>query len=126
MLQNRRHHPLPPSGVAPARELVSASCLVVADRQRRFELRAVPKHGAHDDGEPPGERDPRLSQGGPLGNGQRSVLQLQRSLVARQHDVRSLLIGRYLFFQYGNAVVFFGRFIAVLRMFAARCTAANR
>jgi membrane protein DedA with SNARE-associated domain len=30
-----------------------------------------------------------------------------------------LMIGRYLFFQYGDAVVFFGRFIAVLRMFAA-------
>src|SRR6266850_1102536 len=67
MLQNRRHHPLLPSGVAPTRELVSASCLVGADRLRRFELRAVPKHGVHDDSEPPGERDPRLSQGGPLG-----------------------------------------------------------
>ncbi len=28
MLQYRRHHLLPPSGVAPARELVAASCLV--------------------------------------------------------------------------------------------------
>ena len=37
-----------------------------------------------------------------------------------------LLIGRYLFFQYGNAVVFFGRFIAVLRMFAALLAGANR
>jgi membrane protein DedA with SNARE-associated domain len=36
-----------------------------------------------------------------------------------------LLIGRYLFFQYGNAVVFFGRFIAVLRMFAALLAGAN-
>lgn len=26
MLQNRRDHPLPPSGVAPAWELVSVSC----------------------------------------------------------------------------------------------------
>jgi len=34
-------------------------------------------------------------------------------------DEDRLLIGRYLFFQYGNAVVFFGRLIAVLRMFAA-------
>jgi hypothetical protein len=61
MLQNRRHHPLPPSGVAPAWELVSAPCLVGANRLRRFELRAVPKHGMHNDGEPPGERDPCLS-----------------------------------------------------------------
>ena len=30
-------------------------------------------------------------------------------------DENRLLIGRYLFFRYGNAVVFFGRFIAVLR-----------
>jgi membrane protein DedA with SNARE-associated domain len=34
-------------------------------------------------------------------------------------DEDRLLIGRYLFFQYGNAVVFFGRFIAMLRMFSA-------
>src|SRR5882724_8433177 len=30
-----------------------------------------------------------------------------------------LLIGRYLFLRFGSAVVFFGRFIALLRMFAA-------
>lgn len=40
-------------------------------------------------------------------------------------DGDRLLIGRYLFFQYGNAVVFFGRFIAVLRMFAALLAGAN-
>jgi membrane protein DedA with SNARE-associated domain len=40
-------------------------------------------------------------------------------------DEGRLLIGRYLFFQYGNAVVFFGRFIAVLRMFAALLAGAN-
>jgi len=40
-------------------------------------------------------------------------------------DEDRLLIGRYLFFQYGNAVVFFGRFIAVLRMFAALLADAN-
>jgi membrane protein DedA with SNARE-associated domain len=34
-------------------------------------------------------------------------------------DENRLLIGRYLFFRYGSAVVFFGRFIAVLRIFAA-------
>jgi hypothetical protein len=32
MLQNRRHHLLPPSGVAPARELVAASYLVISVR----------------------------------------------------------------------------------------------
>jgi membrane protein DedA with SNARE-associated domain len=36
-----------------------------------------------------------------------------------------LLIGRYLFFRYGSAVVFFGRFMAVLRMFAALLAGAN-
>src|ERR1700675_4920250 len=40
-------------------------------------------------------------------------------------DEDRLLIGRYLFFQYGNAVVFFGLFIAVLRMFAALFARAN-
>src|SRR5260221_855363 len=41
-------------------------------------------------------------------------------------DEDRLLIGRYLFFQYGNAGVVFGRFIAVLRMFAALLAGANR
>jgi membrane protein DedA with SNARE-associated domain len=36
-----------------------------------------------------------------------------------------LLIGRYLFLQYGSPVVFFGRFIAVLRMFAALLAGIN-
>ena len=40
-------------------------------------------------------------------------------------DENRLLIGRYLFFRYGNVVVFFGRFIAVLRMFAALLAGAN-
>ena len=40
-------------------------------------------------------------------------------------DENRLLIGRHLFFRYGNAVVFFGRFIAVLRMFAALLAGAN-
>src|SRR6201984_209603 len=40
-------------------------------------------------------------------------------------DENRMLIGRYLFFRYGNAVVFFGRFIAVLRMFAALLAGAN-
>src|SRR5882672_11878567 len=40
-------------------------------------------------------------------------------------DENRLLIGRYLFFRYGNEVVFFGRFIAVLRIFAALLAGAN-
>jgi membrane protein DedA with SNARE-associated domain len=40
-------------------------------------------------------------------------------------DGNRLLIGRYLFFRYGNAVVFVGRFVAVLRMFAALLAGAN-
>src|SRR5258707_9556802 len=40
-------------------------------------------------------------------------------------DEDRLLTGRYLFFQYGNAVVFFGRFIPLLRMFAALLAGAN-
>jgi membrane protein DedA with SNARE-associated domain len=40
-------------------------------------------------------------------------------------DENRLLIVRYLFFRYGNVVVFFGRFVAVLRMFAALLAGAN-
>src|SRR5215471_727365 len=40
-------------------------------------------------------------------------------------DENRLLIGHYLFFRYGSAVVFFGRFIAMLRMFAALLAGAN-
>jgi membrane protein DedA with SNARE-associated domain len=41
-------------------------------------------------------------------------------------DENRLLIGRYLFLRYGSAIVFFGRFIAVLRMFAALLAGANQ
>lgn len=40
-------------------------------------------------------------------------------------DKDRLLIGRYLFFQYGSVIVFVGRFVAVLRMFAALLAGAN-
>ncbi|MBS0960186.1 DedA family protein [Acetobacter thailandicus] len=36
-----------------------------------------------------------------------------------------LLLGRYVFFQYGGPVVFLGRFVAVLRMFVALLAGAN-
>ena len=39
-----------------------------------FELGSMPEHGVHDDGEPPGERDPCLSEVGPLGDRQRPIL----------------------------------------------------
>src|ERR1700751_426905 len=42
-----------------------------------------------------------------------------------RRDEDRLLIGRYLFFRYGNAVVFFWRFIAVVRMFGALLAGAN-
>jgi membrane protein DedA with SNARE-associated domain len=40
-------------------------------------------------------------------------------------DKDRLLIGRYLFFQYGSVIVFVGRFVAVLRMFAALLAGAS-
>src|SRR5215475_8405402 len=52
--------PIPSLGIAPLWELVSASCLL-DDTLSRLELSAVPEHGVHDDGEPPGEGDTRLS-----------------------------------------------------------------
>jgi len=33
-----------------------------------LKLGSMPEHGVHDDGEPPGERDPCLSEVGPLGD----------------------------------------------------------
>jgi membrane protein DedA with SNARE-associated domain len=55
--------------------------------------------------------------------GRRLGLRFLRRYIRLDED--RLLIGRYLFFQYGNAVVFFGRFIAVLRIFAALLAGAN-
>ena len=46
-----------------ARELVSASCFVKATVLRDLEVSAIPKHGMHDDGEPPREGDTRLAHG---------------------------------------------------------------
>ena len=90
MLQNRRRHSLPPSGVAPAGELGSASCLVDC-RLRQYELSAVFQHRMHNDREASGERDARFPHGGALGDGEGPILELQRPLAARQHDIRGLI-----------------------------------
>lgn len=39
---------------------------------------------------------------------------------------RRILLGRYLFLRYGGAIVFFGRFVALLRALAAFLAGANR
>lgn len=91
VLQNRRRHSLPPSGVAPAGELGSASCMVADDWLRQFELSAVFQHRVHDDGEPSGERDPGFSHGGAPGDGEGPILELQRSLAARQDHIRRFI-----------------------------------
>jgi membrane protein DedA with SNARE-associated domain len=41
-------------------------------------------------------------------------------------DTRRLKLGQYLFQRYGGQVVFFGRFVAVLRTFAAFLAGANQ
>ena len=41
-------------------------------------------------------------------------------------DERKLKLGQYLFMQYGSKVVFFGRFVAVLRAWAAFLAGTNR
>jgi membrane protein YqaA with SNARE-associated domain len=41
-------------------------------------------------------------------------------------DARKRMLGRFLFARYGGAIVFFGRFIALLRAFAALRTAYRR
>lgn len=52
-----------------------------------------------------------------------------RLLVRYGHYIRitrkRLVLGRYLFFRYGGKVVFFGRFVAVLRSLAAVLAGAN-
>ena len=40
-------------------------------------------------------------------------------------DIRKRMLGRYLFARYGGLIVFFGRFIALLRAFAALLAGAN-
>jgi membrane protein DedA with SNARE-associated domain len=40
-------------------------------------------------------------------------------------DARKRLLGRYLFARYGGSIVFFGRFVALLRAFAAVLAGAN-
>jgi membrane protein DedA with SNARE-associated domain len=40
-------------------------------------------------------------------------------------DVRKRMLGRYLFARYGGLIVFFGRFVALLRAFAALLAGAN-
>ena len=41
-------------------------------------------------------------------------------------DARRRRLGQYLFFRYGGAIVFFGRFVAFLRAFAALLAGVNR
>ena len=82
MLQNRRHHLLPPSGVAPLGSSVRPPVRLSAARLGGLELGAVLQHGVHDDGKAPRQRDPRLAHGGSFGNRQCPVFELQRPLVA--------------------------------------------
>ena len=41
-------------------------------------------------------------------------------------DERRLRLGQYLFLRHGGKIVFFGRFVALLRTFAAMLAGANR
>jgi membrane protein DedA with SNARE-associated domain len=41
-------------------------------------------------------------------------------------DERKLKLGQYLFMQHGGKIVFFGRFVALLRAFAAILAGVNR
>jgi membrane protein DedA with SNARE-associated domain len=47
-------------------------------------------------------------------------------LLMRLFPEKSLKLGQYLFQRYGGAIVFFGRFVAVLRAFAALLAGANQ
>jgi membrane protein DedA with SNARE-associated domain len=47
-------------------------------------------------------------------------------LLERHFDDANLKLGQYIFFRYGGAIVFFGRFVAVLRAFVAILAGANQ
>ncbi len=46
-------------------------------------------------------------------------------LLQRHFDEANLKLGQYIYFRYGGVIVFFGRFVAVLRAFAAILAGAN-
>jgi hypothetical protein len=88
MLHNRRHHPLPPSGVC---SRSGARFDLLSYRSGRMERGPISEHGMHDDGKAPRERDARLPHGRALRNCQRPILKLQFAPVAGQHDVGNLI-----------------------------------
>src|SRR5215470_5339296 len=81
----------PSRGRRSARELGSISYSAETARLCWLELGAVPQHGMHDNGETAGERDARLAHRGSSRDRECPVLELQRPLVARQHDVGGLV-----------------------------------
>src|SRR5262249_25616609 len=81
----------PSRGRRSARELGSISSSGEAARLCWFELGAVLQHGVHDNGEATGERDLRLAHCRSLGDREGPFLELQRPLVADQHDVGRLV-----------------------------------
>src|SRR5262249_30498503 len=81
----------PSLGRRSARELDSTSSPADTRRLCRFELGTMSQHGVHDNGETAGERDPRLAHGRSFGDREGPVLELQRPLVAGQHDVCRLV-----------------------------------
>src|SRR5262244_144571 len=81
MLQNRRHRPFPPLAVlcSGARlGLLAGSSISL----RGLELRAVSKHGVHDDGKPACQGDARLAHGGAPTNAERPLLERQIATIA--------------------------------------------
>jgi hypothetical protein len=90
-LRNRRRHLLPPLGVAPLGRLGSISSSAQTARLCRYELGAVPQHRMHDDGETTGERYFGLVHCRSFGDREGSIFELQRPLVAAQHDVCRLV-----------------------------------
>jgi len=76
MLQNRRRHLLPPTGVAPLGSSVRPPVRLSATRLGGLELGAVLQHRVHDDGEASRQRDPRLAHRGSFGDRQCPVFEL--------------------------------------------------
>src|SRR3954470_20373023 len=91
MLQNPRRHLLPPWASLRSGARFWTSVWLMPPGLGRFELGAVSQHGMHDNGETASKSDPCRVRCGPFGDSDCPVLELQRPLVARQHDVGGLV-----------------------------------
>src|SRR5262249_25416361 len=83
--------PIPSLGSALLGSLSRPRCWLSDIPLRGLELRAVSKHGVHDDGKPACEGDARLAHGSAPTNAERSLLERQIATIAGEHDIGGLV-----------------------------------